>query len=85
MDSIYRLFSYARPRSLMLVAAAMSLALLTMLIAFAGSWPLVQGALALLTLLLWLPLLFDLAPVIWCVLVHGRWPDRPRYFGARAR
>lgn len=85
MDSIYRLFSYARPRSLMLVAAAMSLALLTMLIAFAGSWPLLQGALALLTLLLWLPLLFDLAPVIWCVLVHGRWPDRPRYFGARSR
>ena len=35
--------------------------------------------------LLWLPLLFDLAPVIWCVLVHGRWPDRPRYFGARSR
>lgn len=85
MDSIYRLFSYAKPRSLMLVAAAMSLALLMMLIAFAGSWPLVQGALALLTLLLWLPLVFDLAPVIWCVLVHGRWPDRPRYFGARSR
>lgn len=85
MESIYQLFSYARPRSLTLVAAAMTIAVLAMIVVASGSPPLLYGGLSLLALLLWLPLLFDLAPVIWSVVVRGRWPDRPRYFGARSR
>lgn len=80
MPTLLRLFSYARPRSLILWAIAMTLGLIGMIILASGSSPLLYSLTAGVSLLLWLPLLYDLLPVIWHVLQHGNWPsDRRRY------
>lgn len=80
MQTIFRLFSYAKPRSLILWAVAMMLAVISLIILAASDSPLLYSLFASVSLLLWLPLLFDLLPVIWHVMAHGTWPsNRPRY------
>lgn len=80
MQTIFRLFSYAKPRSLILWAVAMMLAVIALIILAASDSPLLYSLFASVSLMLWLPLLFDLIPVIWHVMLHGAWPnDRPRY------
>ena len=76
MPTLLRLFSYARPRSLILWALAMTLGLIGMIILASGSAPLLYSLTAGVSLLLW----YDLLPVIWHVLQHGNWPsERRRY------
>ena len=63
MQTIFRLFSYAKPRSLILWALAMMLAVISLIILAASDSPLLYSLFASVSLMLWLPLLFDLLPV----------------------
>jgi len=71
-----RMLTYTTPLAVTLYKAGFALALITVIIAsqMASGLVLALGFSA--ALLMWWPLIKQLLPVAWSVVVHGRWPTR---------
>ncbi|KFF42155.1 hypothetical protein JH25_27665 [Pseudomonas sp. BRG-100] len=71
-----RLIGYTTPQALRLYFAGFAVTLLAGLVASATDSKIVLALGVSASLLMWWPLVRDLVPVAFSVLIHGRWPTR---------